>query len=136
MKEKALIFLVTLPFLLLPLVSLAQQGGPAPTSPQGGPAPTSYEPYRITIPNPLRSDINSIPKLVEVVITELLRPIAAVVVVLMLMYAGFLFVTAQGNQAQITKARDSLLYGSIGAGILLGAEILAYAIQNTVNQLK
>ena len=137
MKTKTLAFLCILPILLFPLFSFAQD--PADTD-ASDPADTStqvdYPVQRITIPNPLRSDIDSLPKLIAVIIDELVTPIAAVVVVLMIMYAGFLFVTAQGNPAQISKAKDSLLYGSIGAGIVLGAKVLAFAIKNTVDKLQ
>ena len=91
--------------------------------------------YKIQIPNPLRSDIDSIPKLISVVIDDIVIPVGAVIAVLMIMYAGWLYVTARGDKSQVTKARDALLYTCIGAAILLGAKLLASVVQVTVMKL-
>lgn len=61
--------------------------------------------------------------------------IGTVVVILMLVYIGFLFVTAQGEPGKISEARQALLYTIIGALILLGAQVIASGIQATVNAL-
>ena len=63
-------------------------------------------------------------------------PIGGVIAVLMIMYAGFLFVTAGGEPAKITKAKDALLYAAIGAAILLGAWVISEAIGGTIKELK
>jgi hypothetical protein len=57
------------------------------------------------------------------------------VVVIMLLYSGFLFVTAQGKAEEITKAKQALIYTLIGAAIVLGAKGLAEVIKNTVSCL-
>ncbi len=59
----------------------------------------------------------------------------AVVIVFMLVYIGFLFVTAQGEPAKITAARTALLWTIVGALILLGAEAISLAIQSTVTAI-
>jgi len=61
--------------------------------------------------------------------------IGAIVVVFMLVYVGFLFVTARGNEIKITAARTALLWTVVGALILLGAQAIAMAIQATVKAL-
>ncbi len=64
-------------------------------------------------------------------IVLLLTPI----VVIMMLYAGFLFVTAQGNAEKLGEAKKALLYTMIGAAIVLGAEGFATIIKNTVTCL-
>lgn len=61
--------------------------------------------------------------------------IGSIVVVLMIVYVGFKFVTAQGNDAKITEARTMLLWTVIGALVLLGAQVIALGIQATVQSL-
>lgn len=56
------------------------------------------------------------------------------VVVIMLLWAGFLFVTAQGNPEKLKKAKNALLYTLIGAAIVLGAKGFALAIGTTISQ--
>lgn len=75
--------------------------------------------------NPL--NFNSIPELIR----ELLRvavTIATPVVVIFILYAGFLFVSARGNEQQITKAKHMLIWTIIGAILIVGAWAFAVAI--------
>lgn len=58
------------------------------------------------------------------------------IVVLSIIYSGFLFVTAQGNPEKLKKAKNSLLYSIIGAVLLLGAFVIANAIGKTVEDIK
>lgn len=57
------------------------------------------------------------------------------IVVLFIIYGGFLFVTAGDNETQITKARKTILWTLIGAAVLIGAKVIAAAIQATVLSL-
>ncbi len=61
--------------------------------------------------------------------------IGEIVVILMLVYVGFLFVTARGEPAKITTARQALLWTVVGALILLGAQVIAEGIKATVKAL-
>ena len=61
--------------------------------------------------------------------------IGTVVVVLMMVYVGFKFVTAQGDPGEITKAREMLLWTVVGALVLLGSKVLASGIEATVKAL-
>lgn len=49
-------------------------------------------------------------------------------VVIFLVIAGFMFVTARGNEEQLTKAKVVLFWTIIGATIIIGANIIAAAI--------
>ncbi len=57
-------------------------------------------------------------------------------IVLMIVYTGFLFVTAQGNVTKITQAREALVWTVVGALVVLGAKAIALAIEATVEDLK
>ena len=61
--------------------------------------------------------------------------IGTVVVILMLVYVGYKFVTARGEPAEITKARTMFLWTVVGALILLGAQVIAVGITATVQSL-
>jgi hypothetical protein len=61
--------------------------------------------------------------------------IGSPIVVLAVIYSGFLFVKAQGNPEEITKAKDALMYSLIGAAILLGAQAIAQIITSTITTL-
>lgn len=88
----------------------------------------------IKIENPFKKD--SIRGLIETIVNDILLPIGGVVAVVMIIYAGFLYVTAGGDPGQIKKAHDALLWAVIGAAILLGAWIISRAIEVTINELR
>jgi heme/copper-type cytochrome/quinol oxidase subunit 2 len=62
--------------------------------------------------------------------------IATPIVVLMLVYSGFLFVKAQGNPEKLTDAKRAIMWTIIGAVIVLGAFVLSSAIKGTVDDIK
>lgn len=82
--------------------------------------------------NPLKAA--SLNDLVKQILEFVVR-LGTVVIVLMIVYIGFLFVTAQGEPGKITEARNALMWTVIGALILLGAQAIASAIQATANAL-
>jgi hypothetical protein len=57
------------------------------------------------------------------------------VLILAIVYTGFLFVKAQGNESELGKAKQAFFYTIIGGVILLGAEIIVRAISGTISQL-
>ena len=60
--------------------------------------------------------------------------IATPIIVIMLIYSGFLFVQASGNEEKLGKAKTTLMYTLIGAAVILGAKGISFAIQNTLSQ--
>lgn len=56
-------------------------------------------------------------------------------IVLAFIYSGFLFVKAQGNETELTKAKTAITYSMLGAFILLGAWGFAQIIGQTVSTL-
>ncbi len=83
--------------------------------------------------NPIKAtDLSSLLKDLLKVITT----IGAIVVVFFLIFAGFKYVTARGDSKKISEAHSILTWTVVGAMILLGAQVIATAIQGTVNELK
>ena len=59
-------------------------------------------------------------------------PIAAI----FLIYAGFMFVTARGNETQLATAKKAFFGAIIGTAILVGAQVLSNVITQTINSLQ
>ncbi len=89
----------------------------------------------VKLKNPFAGEIETLPKFVEVLATNVVLPIGSVVVVLFIIYSGYLFVTAQGNPAKLETAKSAFLYACIGALVLLGAFTIAQVINNTILQI-
>lgn len=68
-------------------------------------------------------------------VLDVAQTIMIMITTLYLIFAGFMFVTAKGNPEKLKKARDALLWGLIGAGLILSAEVLAYGIGDTVKEV-
>jgi hypothetical protein len=83
-----------------------------------------------TLCNPLK--VNSIEQLVLTIIDVILVFLLPVII-LYIMYAGYLFVTAQGNPGEITRARNALLTALIGGVIVLGARAILDVVKGTIN---
>ena len=87
------------------------------------------------ISNPLGSKLNTIPDFIKAILNIVLV-IGVPIITLAIIYAGFLFVTAQGNSEKLGAAKTTLLYTLIGAALLLGAFVIANAIKGTVEEIK
>jgi hypothetical protein len=85
------------------------------------------------INNPL-PNINSVPQLIQTILTGLLT-IGIPVVALAVIYSGFLFVFARGNSEKLTKAKSALMWTLIGAAVLLGSWAIAKMISATITGL-
>lgn len=70
-----------------------------------------------------------------VAVLDAIIAIGVVVITIMIVYVGFLFVVAQGNEEKIRSARSALMWTVIGAVILLGARVIAGVISSTVDAL-
>ncbi len=92
------------------------------------PGPSSSQGTR-SILNPLSSQ--TIPEFLYKILDVLLT-FAIPIIVLYIMYAGYLFVTAAGNEGQISTAKNALLWAVVGGVIVLGAKLIVSVIQGTV----
>lgn len=86
------------------------------------------------IQNPLGEGNDDLFAFIDTIINVVLR-IGSVIAVLVVIYAGFLFVTAGGDEKKISTAKMTLLYAVIGIAILLGARALSTIIINTVTSV-
>lgn len=86
------------------------------------------------VKNPLGSKFENLNSFVKTLLEGLIK-ILIPVIALAIIYAGLMFVTARGNTEKLTTAKNALLYGVIGAGLVLGAWALAQLISDTVIQL-
>lgn len=88
------------------------------------------------ITNPLRKEVGSdIPSIVTAIMKNIVMPLASVLVVLAVLYAGFKFVIAQGNSKELEEARNGFLWVLIGSAVLLGAYGITEVLKETVNQI-
>ena len=88
---------------------------------------------KINLVDPLKSttDLNGFIKNILDGVVLILTP----VLVIMVVYSGYLFVSAQGKTEKLTEAKKALMYTLVGAAIVLGAVGLQRIIGNTVNAI-
>jgi hypothetical protein len=84
--------------------------------------------------NPLKPGLNSVPALFEAVLA-IAAQIGAIFIVVGIIYTGFLFVTARGNQEELSKAKKAFTYTIIGAILVLGAWSFSVAIKSTIDAI-
>lgn len=85
-----------------------------------------------SLANPLQTD--SLTGLITLILNAVID-IGVIVLVLALVWTGFKFVMAQGQEEQIREARSSLLWTLIGGLLLLGATAISLVLQATVERL-
>ena len=94
----------------------------------------AFAQINIALTNPL-GNVDS----VEEVLVALLNAfivIATPIIVVYIIYAGFLYVTARGNAEQTKQATTALTYAIIGGVILLGAVAISEIVANLVNTFR
>lgn len=85
------------------------------------------------ITNPLK--FNSISEFLNAILDVIIL-VSVPIIVLFIVYAGFLFISAQGDVSKLDTAKKVITYTIIGAVLILGAKVLAVAIQATVSELQ
>ena len=79
-------------------------------------------------------DVGTIPEFLSALF-KIVAQIGAVALAFYIVYTGFLFVSAQGNEQALRKAKDSLTWVLIGGAIILGAWVLSEAVQETITTI-
>ena len=97
-------------------------------------ATTTTSTLSFQVPNPLGSNTTTLNGFLANVLDAIVLLLTPVIVI-MLIYSGFLFISAQGKAEELTKAKNALIYTLIGAAIILGAKGLADVLKNTVTCL-
>ncbi len=103
----------------------AQEGGG-----NGGGEPDDSTGGSNKLTNPLK--FGSIPCLILAIIDVVLIFLIPVIV-LYIMYAGFLFVKSQGNAGGLAEAKKALIAGLIGGVIVLGARTILSVVEGTIS---
>lgn len=115
--------------LLLPAISLAQPAPPAnPSNPNASSSVGGG-----SFVNPIQYDT------IEDLLIAILNALVLIlfpIIVLMLVYCGFAFISARGNESKIKEARRVFFWTLIGGLIILGAKALALAIAATVSEIQ
>lgn len=119
-------------FAALPVVNSVAYGQNIGNS-RGGTLGNSSDSF--TLQNPLAGNITSLTGFLQAILTNIVMPIAAIVVVILIIYTGFLFVTARGSDKKLDEAKQTLKNVVIGTAILFGAVAITYAIGNTICQI-
>ena len=57
------------------------------------------------------------------------------ILVLFIVYSGFMFVSSQGNSEKLNKAKQNAKYATFGIAIILGAEIILSVVESFINAL-
>ncbi len=86
--------------------------------------------------NPLGDDNNSIPEILVTIVDNVILPIAIPFVALAIIWTGFQFVLARGNTTKLADAKKSLWWTLLGAGVILGAYVIAQVVQSTVEEIR
>lgn len=86
----------------------------------------------VTLDNPIKA--NTLAEFLEQILDVVIL-IGYLVAVFFIVLTGFKFVTAQGNDSEITNAKNMLLWTVVGTGILIGAHVISAAIKATVESL-
>lgn len=84
------------------------------------------------IPNPINA--NTFAQLVES-ITQIILTVGLPLAAIMIIYSGFLFVTAGGSEEKLNKAKQSFYWAIIGAAVIIGARVIAGAVVNFAQSL-
>lgn len=108
---------ITTYLLLLLLIPVSTSAAPA-------------EVIKVKVKNPLKFD--DLTDLFEAILGVVMI-LATPVIVFFIIYAGFLYVTARGNAAQVEQASRALTYAIIGGVIVLGSFALITIVKNLVD---
>lgn len=119
------LFLVTV---VLPSLSFAD-------TTSGVPAGSTSGGTTVAIQNPLNSNYSTIPLIIQGLL-HAVEYVGGIACALWIVWAGFLFVSAQGNPEKLEEAKRTITHALIGTGIILGASVILTIVTNTINAIK
>src|SRR3989344_2260805 len=135
MRTKIISLVTVFVLLCMPIFSEAEERGTTGNTPP----PSKID---IKIDNPFNcgkigtaNNSCTLMDLITTILNKIVMPIAAVAVVMWIIWAGFTYLMAQGKPAEIEKAHSRLLWSLVGAGILLGAAGISGVLQSTIEAL-
>ncbi|MBI2674208.1 MAG: hypothetical protein HYX22_00515 [Candidatus Yanofskybacteria bacterium] len=92
--------------------------------------PGATQSFQFSLDNPLEAD--NFLELIDVLATWLFN-LSIPIVVVMIVYAGVMFLTSRGEPAKVTKARQILLYAVVGFAIILIGKGFITLIESILN---
>ena len=66
---------------------------------------------------------------------QLFAEVGSIFVILAIIYAGFLLVTARGNETKLATGKQALMWAVIGGAVVLGAWALSVGIASTIGEI-
>ncbi len=84
------------------------------------------------IPNPIKA--KSLSELFDNIVSVCIE-LGTILSVLGIIYGGFQYVTAQGNEEKLSQAQKTVTWALVGTAVLLGARTIMVAVRSTVEQL-
>ena len=88
----------------------------------------------LNLQNPLAGTIDNIPTLFQKIVDIIIK-IAVPLVAIAILYSGFLFVTARGDESQLKTARGAFTFAVIGGLVLMLSWLVAQGIQEALTSL-
>ena len=85
-----------------------------------------------TFVNPL--SVDSVPEFIAKAL-QVMVMVALPIISLFIVYSGFMFVSARGNEGKLSEAKNNFYYVIVGAILILGAWVIATLIGGTIAQL-
>lgn len=91
-------------------------------------------PKNLKLENPLGPETDTLIEFLTKIL-EIMLIFAIPIIVLFIIYAGFLYVTAQGDEGKIRTAHSALTWSVVGGVIILAAKLIVDVIQATVKSI-
>ncbi len=67
---------------------------------------------------------------------DIVQMIGIPILAMAIIYSGFLFVTAAGNEDKVTNAKKVFTWTLVGAAVILGAKVIAAFVGGTAEQFQ
>ena len=90
----------------------------------------------ITPPNPETLTLDSIKSWLEGDVTNLLLAIATGVAIIMMIYGGYLYLTAFGNEEQAEKGKKTIMWVVVGLVVIIIAKLIINSIEQGLGAIK
>ncbi len=87
------------------------------------------------LPNPLGPQVDTLAKFMQKIL-EVVVQFGTVICVFFLIYSGFLFVKASGNEEALSTAKKTFNWTCVGIMVLLGAQVIGAIITGTITQIQ
>lgn len=95
-------------------------------------APTAFLAAQTKLLPPITKGGTTLEEFIDLLLT-IIQSILLPVVVVCMIYGGYLLVTAGGNETDRSKAKSWIIWSIVGAAIILGAKTIASVIKGTVS---